>query len=121
MICFCCGTGLKDWEHDDVPLLEHAKHSKGCEFINLKKDEIESIKQLMGQSSKSNGLEIKDETTKEPSDPNALCKICLMRTANLVFLPCKHVVSCDQCVSGLKKKCPICRNKIEDKIRLYYT
>jgi hypothetical protein len=35
--CFSCGGGLKDWEKDDIPLLQHALHYKDCTFIkNIK-------------------------------------------------------------------------------------
>ncbi|KAG8229321.1 hypothetical protein J437_LFUL007129 [Ladona fulva] len=36
-ICFHCGGGLKDWEDDDVPWVEHAKWFSKCHFLNLVK------------------------------------------------------------------------------------
>lgn len=35
--CFCCGIGLRNWESDDNPWIEHARWSPKCEFLILKK------------------------------------------------------------------------------------
>ena len=32
-ICFSCDLGLKDWETDDDPWIEHAIHSPLCNFL----------------------------------------------------------------------------------------
>uniref|UniRef100_A0A7S1JCR6 Uncharacterized protein n=1 Tax=Eutreptiella gymnastica TaxID=73025 RepID=A0A7S1JCR6_9EUGL len=31
--CFMCGTSLVSWDVTDIPLDEHRKHSKHCEFL----------------------------------------------------------------------------------------
>lgn len=31
--CFFCGGGLKDWEAEDDPLIEHARHFHDCAFV----------------------------------------------------------------------------------------
>lgn len=36
-ICFHCGGGLKNWEVDDDPWVEHAKWFSKCGFVNLQK------------------------------------------------------------------------------------
>ena len=47
-----------------------------------------------------------------------LCKICMVSDANLVFLPCGHLVSCAACAPALQN-CPICRALIKGTIRTY--
>ncbi len=45
---------------------------------------------------------------------NEECCICLDNKANVLFLPCKHLIVCDECVSFLysSKKCPICQDNV---------
>ncbi|KAL7678194.1 hypothetical protein ACOME3_004420 [Neoechinorhynchus agilis] len=31
--CFYCDVTLADWEHDDDPIIEHAKYSPNCDFL----------------------------------------------------------------------------------------
>ncbi|WP_095210629.1 RING-HC finger protein [Endozoicomonas ascidiicola] len=47
-----------------------------------------------------------------------LCKICLDKSADIVFVPCGHLVSCIDCAQALRK-CPMCRGKIDKAIRTY--
>lgn len=35
MLCFCCNQGLKDWEKEDNPWMEHARWSPTCSFVLL--------------------------------------------------------------------------------------
>lgn len=42
--------------------------------------------------------------------PLANCKVCLVKSSQIMFLPCKHICCCDHCASRLRgKNCPICR------------
>lgn len=45
---------------------------------------------------------------------NDECCICLDRTANTLFLPCRHLVVCDVCASQIysDSKCPLCQQDI---------
>jgi len=35
--CFHCGIGLRNWEQDDDPWVEHARWSKNCPYVKTKK------------------------------------------------------------------------------------
>lgn len=79
--CFFCGQGLKSWEPEDEPWIEHAKWSPKCKFVHdvHGKDFVTKI-----QNSKSNSKEIQDliktlrgnRKTKEqkPKDNKPRCK-----------------------------------------------
>ena len=47
-----------------------------------------------------------------------VCKVCLDKEANVVFVPCGHLCTCMDCAGSLTK-CPICRARIEKAIRTY--
>lgn len=46
------------------------------------------------------------------------CKICMDRDICMVFIPCGHLVCCQQC-SAAVDKCPICCATISQKIKTY--
>ena len=49
-----------------------------------------------------------------------LCKVCMEAEICFVFIPCGHFCTCENCaVNGNLKDCPICRKKIENRIKIY--
>ncbi|EFO65759.1 Ser/Thr protein kinase [Giardia lamblia P15] len=49
------------------------------------------------------------------------CAVCLDFICEVVFLPCKHCVTCRNCTEAIKAKCPYCREEIKDMIQLDYS
>ncbi len=47
-----------------------------------------------------------------------MCKICMDNEVNIVFLPCGHLVSCQNCAPAIKK-CAVCRSLIRGTVRTY--
>ncbi|XP_060085597.1 baculoviral IAP repeat-containing protein 7-B-like [Ylistrum balloti] len=48
-----------------------------------------------------------------------LCKICEDKEVQLVFLPCGHIVCCEDCAPALIK-CPACRTMITGLLKAYF-
>ena len=46
------------------------------------------------------------------------CSICCDREVQIVFLPCQHLTSCEQCSIRIDD-CPICRTNIDRRLRVY--
>lgn len=46
------------------------------------------------------------------------CKICLDKEVNTVFLPCGHLVCCNECAPEMDK-CPVCRQLIRGTVRIF--
>ena len=46
------------------------------------------------------------------------CKVCMENDVDTVFLPCGHLVSCNQCSPKLRK-CPVCRTYIRGTVRTF--
>lgn len=54
-------------------------------------------------------------------DFDTTCKICLFNKISIMFQPCNHIVSCVNCSNNtLLKKCPICRNEIKKKQKVFF-
>jgi len=55
------------------------------------------------------------------SDQNSCC-VCLKEKKAIIFLPCKHVCTCNECSNKLLRvdnKCPLCQIRIEQRIEPY--
>ncbi|CAL1543085.1 unnamed protein product [Lymnaea stagnalis] len=117
----------------DVPLELVEKSIKKRLLLNQGK--FESVEALMddifnpsseetksGQCSVNllRSTQLSDEQLKEYEALKKLrqCKICLDKEACVTFKPCGHHVTCKPCADSLTV-CPICRKKIEEKIRTF--
>ena len=47
-----------------------------------------------------------------------VCKHCTSEKASIVFLPCGHMITCQNC-NNAYSRCPICKNNILDWIQAY--
>lgn len=50
---------------------------------------------------------------------NRMCKICLDKKSDVLFLPCGHMVCCPQCAPALVK-CPVCRKQINGHVKTFF-
>ncbi|XP_043772737.1 E3 ubiquitin-protein ligase LRSAM1 isoform X3 [Cervus elaphus] len=48
------------------------------------------------------------------------CVVCLEREAQMIFLNCGHVCCCQQCCQPLRI-CPLCRQDIAQRLRIYHS
>lgn len=49
---------------------------------------------------------------------NSKCVVCWDNDRDCLIMPCRHNTSCIKCTKSLKS-CPICRNPLQDIIRIY--
>ncbi len=47
------------------------------------------------------------------------CVICMDQKPNMTFIPCGHVATCESCSSQVQQ-CPICRQTITNKQKLFF-
>jgi hypothetical protein len=52
-------------------------------------------------------------------DPQ-VCTICMERMRDTCIWPCRHIISCHECVSILEY-CPMCRKSIEAVFKIFLT
>ncbi|KAL4233263.1 hypothetical protein ACF0H5_007947 [Mactra antiquata] len=48
-----------------------------------------------------------------------LCKICMDNELCMTFLPCGHLATCEGCSTTLTE-CPICRNEITQRVKVFW-
>ena len=46
------------------------------------------------------------------------CRICMDKDVNTVFLPCGHLVCCQDCAQELRQ-CPICRGMVRGTVKTF--
>ena len=51
------------------------------------------------------------------------CKICMVKNADMLVLPCAHLAMCQpcevRCRNQTKQRCPICRKFYNELIKIY--
>ncbi|CAD8127324.1 unnamed protein product [Paramecium sonneborni] len=53
---------------------------------------------------------------------NFECQNCYQQPKNIIHLPCKHMILCQNCKSELNlQKCPTCKQKIEEFVEIFIT
>nr|CAD7464428.1 unnamed protein product [Timema tahoe] len=143
-VCFHCGGGLKDWEDDDDPWMEHALWFSKCTYVLLvkgrqfveqvcaKRDPLMSGEQVLELETPPH-LPTSDTATilegiSTPSAPSLatskevngsnFCKICFTEEMGVLFLPCGHIVACVKCAPSLTT-CAVCRQPFTATVRAY--
>ena len=46
------------------------------------------------------------------------CRVCYIHESNILFLPCRHLVTCPDCAVSVEK-CPVCRSEIECTVKVF--
>ncbi|XP_005916554.1 E3 ubiquitin-protein ligase XIAP [Haplochromis burtoni] len=130
VLCFHCSGGLNNWQPEEDPWVEHAKHYPGCSFLLANKgpEFVNSIQLQRPQHDRaasshqnpvSEDMEDEDPLEKlQRLQREKQCKICMDRDIAIVFIPCAHLVACENCSQALNK-CPICCQDITQKIKTY--
>ncbi|XP_060588221.1 baculoviral IAP repeat-containing protein 7-A-like [Ruditapes philippinarum] len=64
------------------------------------------------------------QQNERPTDTDTLrhrltCKVCLDKEICIVFLPCGHLVACEDCARNLQT-CAVCRADIRESVRTYF-
>nr|XP_039257836.1 uncharacterized protein LOC120334396 [Styela clava] len=76
--------------------------------------EVTPAKQLLNAEENSESLQQQLEKIEE----ERMCKICFSNPADMVFIPCSHMICCMECTQAIRH-CPVCRKKIEKAIKTY--
>ncbi|XP_045195485.2 baculoviral IAP repeat-containing protein 2-like isoform X2 [Mercenaria mercenaria] len=103
-----------------------------CEIIFELEENPDASFTETGRDDKNQIAQLESNATNEDIEPletlleenqklkeNQMCKICLDSRADIIFLPCGHMVSCPQCAPALTK-CPVCRKTVNGHIKAVF-
>ncbi len=109
-ICYYCGGGVKDWQQEDIPWVEHARWLSRCSFLLVNKG-LNFIEKHYKNIDTTNRSIKPLEQTRETDRAELQCVVCWTNEKNVFFLPCRHCCVCSDC--GMKlTNCVICRDDI---------
>lgn len=117
-----------------VKLEEKLKKLQGNQLaLEQERQEKQALQQALDhERRKRQALELEMQRMKERKEDQleeevrymfkrVVCKICLEKEVEVLFLPCYHLVSCQGCKKQLtQKKCPLCRAAYQGTIRVYF-
>lgn len=112
--------------------LEHERQQERQALQQERQQERQALQQALDHERwKRQTLELEMQRMKEREEDQleeevrrklqrVVCKICLEKEVEVLFLPCNHLVSCQGCKERLaQKKCPFCRDTYQATIRVY--
>ncbi|EGC37654.1 hypothetical protein DICPUDRAFT_149730 [Dictyostelium purpureum] len=65
-------------------------------------------------------LKLDSTKTVTPGEMQGMCSICYEKSRDMVFIPCNHVIACNNC-SDHVTFCPVCRGHITQKRRIIFS
>jgi hypothetical protein len=68
-------------------------------------------------------LELKEKDDEETEVDSEQCSICLTNKKCVMYAPCNHIASCNQCAQQIikgQKKCPLCRKVVETMAQVFW-
>uniref|UniRef100_A0A8C9NPR8 RING-type E3 ubiquitin transferase n=1 Tax=Serinus canaria TaxID=9135 RepID=A0A8C9NPR8_SERCA len=80
--------------------------------------ESELISDLLQSGWEVNGSQLSTEEQLRRLQEERMCKVCMDRDVSVVFVPCGHLVACEECALNLRL-CPICRAVIQGSVRAF--
>jgi len=115
----CGGPGnLKDFtttENENLTVTSEDKNnSVVSEILTNVRQKSES------ETTNSQPKNSPDEIVRENEElkQQLLCKICMDNDADVVFLPCGHMIACNTCARALRK-CAVCRALIKSALKSF--
>lgn len=114
--CFSCKYQFKNWPSYVYPMETHVYicHSF-CNFIKKKINPF-LIRNLIAKALYRNP--ICDRETRTVDFGSTVCKICFDVPMNIVLMPCRHLLTCQNCAKNCKV-CPLCSQPINSNIKIF--
>ncbi|XP_065339807.1 baculoviral IAP repeat-containing protein 7-B-like [Cloeon dipterum] len=105
VVCFHCNLGLKDWDPNDDPSVQHSKWNSCCNYL------IMCLKSRMLHFNQNTDVpEITDSSASKGRGKRDLhCLKCRFNNVSKVNLPCGHMTICESCAED---SCRICDKEI---------
>ena len=73
--------------------------------------------QMHPKEERKEAIETMNQSSKYEKE---FCIICMAKTREVVFLPCKHFLTCDGC-SLKSQDCPICFKKLDSRMKIFWS
>ncbi len=91
-------------------------------FINFDTESIQQLEDYFKKDIKYRCFYVLDKPNiQKTEEANSLtCLICLREQRSILFTPCNHLCSCENCgIHELLTNCPICRSNIVTRMKVF--
>ncbi len=107
---------MSSWERGEDPWEAHARYFKKCPYL-VKSKGLSWVREVNANPipeaiAVENVLDVSNYYS--PLD----CKICYAKPVKVVFLPCKHLVTCKLCATAVSR-CVVCRTDIASTLSVF--
>ena len=109
--CAWCNGVVYNWEEGDTGFGEHHKHYPNCDF--LKQSMVTVFDEDPSDKIDNKTVELEKELRQLKNE--IACKSCKKSTANVLFVPCRHLICCEVCAARIKY-CPVCFEFIDGTV-----
>jgi len=86
---------------------------------SVRKLSVDQLEDLL-ENAESLTTRVRRELAKRAQTLQPECSVCLNAKPNQTFVPCGHCVCCEECASNLEV-CPLCRKKITQKVKSFFS
>jgi len=76
--------------------------------------------QNITQANPEEAKETNGNDKRTPKYEKEFCIICMEKSREVVFLPCRHFLTCDSC-GGKFRCCPICEKKLDSQMKIFWS
>ena len=108
-------------EDESLKGSKHSKQSDKTDTGSVSSPRKQTMTKLKDSKHKSSNDFVDVEKLKRETErlrSNVTCRICLDATVHVLFLPCRHLICCEQCANNVHN-CPLCRQRIVGTIKAF--
>ncbi|XP_076449927.1 uncharacterized protein LOC143286183 [Babylonia areolata] len=134
VLCYTCGIGLRFWQSEDDPWIEHARIQPSCFFVKSVQGQhfIDVAREMRRNNQHPTYREVRLEANRRRAaaqggdagavlsddDPGVdlLCKVCYDRERTVMLMPCRHLAVCQPC-GQILQSCPVCHSGVESTLQ----
>ena len=130
VVCYQCGGGLNQWTTSDNPWVEHEKFFPNCSYISLIQPkklyqypvEQTGVQVQNMEEDVNHLIKVRKDDYSNPLFQHSLltCKVCISHDSSIALKPCGHLLVCEFCAATLLE-CPVCRCKISEFVKVYFS
>jgi hypothetical protein len=147
--CFNCNVVISSWKKGEKPMIVHKNKNPNCAFVRGLDDEDDESsdddddnddvvdggqsgnsdmrRNLVSDgscdrqpiSNLSGTIKDKNELRRQNETLSMTCKNCRKQKIQTLFLPCRHLVTCEACADAMDN-CLVCKATILGTVRTYF-
>ena len=80
---------------------------------------LEQVTENLSRVTVSKPMIVSDLSSEQPDDSGSMCVVCMDAPLEMVLIPCGHMCICEGCSRQIIA-CPMCRQTVEDALKVFF-